>query len=123
MQTYTVSSSGTASSGGMSFPIPGTDTTSTVKRTYVARESVTVPAGTFETCHFQEDVTVSGATATTDMWVTVGSGIQIKVISDGDESVTMRASIKGPTINRSQLRHRRPCAALMTATFSCEAIE
>src|SRR3546814_16789980 len=61
-------------------PIPGTDTTSTVKHTYVARESVTVPAGTFETCHFQEDVTVSGATATTDMWVTVGSGIQIKEI-------------------------------------------
>src|SRR3546814_16470940 len=78
MQTYTVSSSGTASSGGMSFPIPGTDTTSTVKRTYVARESVTVPAGTFETCHFQEDVTVSGATATTDMWVHVGPGIQIR---------------------------------------------
>src|SRR3546814_16229792 len=37
MQTYTVSSSGTASSGGISFPIPGTDPHRPFKRTYVAR--------------------------------------------------------------------------------------
>jgi hypothetical protein len=90
-QTYTVSVSG----GPVAIP----DTTTTVKRTYVGRESITVPAGTFETCHFQEDSTVSGTTVTADMWFTVGSGIQIKVISDGDESVTTSASINGTPID------------------------
>lgn len=89
-QTYTVSTSGA--------PVAIPDTTSTVKRTYVGRESVTVPAGTFEACRFEEDVTVGSTTTTTTMWFDVGSGIELKVDA-GDISETVSASINGSPID------------------------
>src|SRR3546814_20203322 len=100
MQTYTVSSSGTASSGGTSFPIPATDTTSTVKRTYVARQSVTAPAGPFETCHFEDDVPVSAATPTTDLTVTPGSTLPTQVISGGDDTEQLRTHLPPTPTNQ-----------------------
>ena len=98
-QTFTVTVDGTATAAGMSIPLPTTTATNKLKRTYVGRDSITVPAGTFETCHFQEDTTVEGATTTTDLWMTVGSGVEVKAISDGDETVLISASINGTPID------------------------
>lgn len=98
-QTFTITTSATVTTAGMSFPVPDTTTNTTQKRLYVGRDSITVPAGTFETCHFQEDSTVSGNTSSTDVWFSVGSGVQIKAVADGDVTELLSASIDGSPIN------------------------
>jgi len=98
-QTFTITTGGTVSAGGMSLPIPETTANNKLKRTYIGRDTVTVPAGTFEACHFQEDSTVNGTTATTETWFSVGSGVQLKAISDGDVTVLISASINGTPID------------------------
>jgi hypothetical protein len=98
-QTSTITVDGTTSAGGMSFPIPPVDTTQKLKRTYVGRDSITVPAGTFETCHFQDDATVDGNTVTTDLWMAVGSGVEVKSVASGDENVLVSATINGTPID------------------------
>ncbi|WP_211242940.1 hypothetical protein [Sinimarinibacterium sp. CAU 1509] len=91
-QTYTIKSETPLSP----FPIPDQSVTTTT--TYVGRETVTVPAGTFATCRFSEtDATVSGSTTTTN-WIAVDSGLLIKAVSEGDESVLISAKINGVAV-------------------------
>lgn len=80
-------------------PAPSTqvDIAETIK--YIGRESVTVPAGTFNACKFQtSSSTDGGAAAVTTEWFAVGSGIFLKNKSGGDESVLISASINGAPV-------------------------
>ena len=75
--------------GGAS--IPGQDpvvSERTVTTTYQGRETITVPAGTFETCKFTDS---DGGT----QWLSVGDGLPVKTEADGDESVLISATING----------------------------
>jgi hypothetical protein len=46
---------------------------------YVGRESVTVPAGTYNACKFEHSDTESGTTSVTTQWVIVGVGLPVKM--------------------------------------------
>lgn len=46
---------------------------------YVSRESVTVPAGTYNTCKFEHTDTTAGETGVTTQWVIVGKGLPVKM--------------------------------------------
>ncbi|ULQ47032.1 hypothetical protein JN531_001815 [Flagellatimonas centrodinii] len=85
MQTYSV----TTESSAIPFPIPATSISSTT--TYVGREQVSVPAGTFEACKFTD----TDGTSNTTRWMAVGSGIFLKSISDGDVNELVSYSING----------------------------
>jgi hypothetical protein len=61
----------------------------TTTNTYVARETITVPAGTYETCKFTSQE--AGADATTT-WYVVGRGIPVKTTHGGTSSFTMQAT-------------------------------
>lgn len=68
--------------------------------TYVGRERITVPAGTFDTCRFHFE---AGPNDTEDIWLTVGNGgIDVKVVEnrDGmqDTSELVSASINGQPV-------------------------
>ena len=74
-QTVTITKSGTVTnvtSGGA--PIALEDE---AIWTYVGQETLTVPAGTFKTCHFTMTDT-SDAGTSTDYWLTVGTSITVK---------------------------------------------
>jgi hypothetical protein len=86
-QTVTITKSGTVTdvtSGAA--PIAAEDE---AIWTYVGQETVTVPAGTFKTCHFTTTDTSDPATST-DYWLTLGTSIPVKqvdtTIPDGQPS-------------------------------------
>lgn len=56
-------------------------TTETRRVTYTGRETVTVPAGTFETCRFEFTVAIKGERDTATDWVAVGSGVSVKSVA------------------------------------------
>lgn len=83
------------------------ETTRTV--TYEGRETVTVPAGTFETCRltFEEVSRVEGLSeveATSSVWLGVGFGLLVREIDDEDgdatETVLLSGSINGQPITQ-----------------------
>lgn len=87
-QTYTVN---------VESDIPGAPSTSTEvtdKTTYLGRETVTVPAGTFHACKMR--TTSSGDETTT--WFAPGNGIMVKQTSGDQEDVLESASINGNPI-------------------------
>lgn len=62
--------------------------TNTVKLTYLGRERITVPAGTFNTCAFEQQISGQDEDATSfaitiKSWLSVGDGLQIKLESTG----------------------------------------
>lgn len=66
--------------------------------TYLGRERVTVPAGTFDTCLFRKSNSLNVG-KTSDQWEAVGSGIQIqRVDNDGFTSVLIDGAINGESI-------------------------
>lgn len=74
--------------GGTSLPPSQINTTTTTK--YVGRESVRVPAGTYNTCKFE--VTTAGSSGVITSWAIVGNGSSVQVISTGDAPFTMQAT-------------------------------
>ena len=107
-ETYTLSSDLTTPSGTH---LTSTQT-STKTITFVGIEFVTVPAGTFKSCKFVETGTTRlggpGGTVITDpvstQWVSVGSGIPVKGISQkflpsGAVSSTDTTELTSATIN------------------------
>jgi hypothetical protein len=87
------SGSTTISTGGI-LGTPGTSTVSptpvdtTVK--FVAVETITVPAGTFKTCKFQDYATATPGNVTTS-WLIYGNGISVKsesVTTSGTQTIT-----------------------------------
>lgn len=80
-QTYTGTTTVTSASP---FPgVPGTSTTTTTTITqhirFVGIESVTVPAGTFSACKF-EDTDPAAPTSLTTTWLAVGHGSVVKTV-------------------------------------------
>ncbi|QHS09947.1 DUF3597 domain-containing protein [Sinimarinibacterium sp. NLF-5-8] len=61
--------------------------------TYVGRETVTVPAGTFETCRFDETSVISSLSdreMTETKWLAVGSGVLVRLVMQGAPPGTYR---------------------------------
>lgn len=69
---------------------------------YVGRESVTVPAGTYNACKFEHSDTDSGTTSVTTQWVIVGVGLPVKMTStvNGQTQTIQATSI---TLNGQRL--------------------
>ena len=105
--TYTYSQTGniTTTTGGL-FGLPGSTTTtpfsSTQTVTYVSRESVTVPAGTYNACKFQS--TTPGSTDVTSQWVIVGKGVPVQTITtNAAGAVTQTIQATSITFNGQRL--------------------
>ena len=71
-QTYTVKQE----SVGSPFPITLPDTTQTDSITFLGQESVTVPAGTFNTCKMKTDNLNNNTTTTTYLWLVASGSYQ-----------------------------------------------
>jgi hypothetical protein len=65
---------------------------------YLGHETVTVPAGTFETCKFDNE---NGLTTT---WEAVGTGVPIKSLSTASDGTTITLQLNSGTINGSPIR-------------------
>ena len=78
---------------------PATETDVTRTRTYTGRQTITVPAGTFETCRVEEIVNRADGDENNVIWFGVGSGVVIRQIgnADGDSTTTelLSGSING----------------------------
>ncbi len=73
--------------------------------TYIGRETVTVPAGTFETCHFQLIAAENTGTYINDEWLGVGNGLEIlETDSDGGSSPVNREELVSASINGTPVR-------------------
>lgn len=55
--------------------------TETRRVTYAGHETVSVPAGIFETCRFDITVTIKGKRETLTEWIAVGSGLSVKSVT------------------------------------------
>ena len=87
--THTFTSTTTGTFGG--FTLPPTTSTSTETIRYLGRETVTVPAGTFQTCKFEID----GVTTT---WEIVGKGLAAKT-SSSSQGTTFTLELTAGSIN------------------------
>jgi len=104
-QSYTTTYSGTTTQttrgmpGVSEAPETSTDTSTTTMR-YVGRQTITVPAGTYQTCRF--DSTYGSAAGSDSEWRIVGSGIVVKTIS-GTGSATTITEAASVTLNGQAL--------------------
>ena len=85
----------------MGFPY-STTTDQTKTKKFAGMETVTVPAGTFKSCRFEETVqaTTLGKT-TTDIsthWVAFGSGLEIKTVAGTSTTELLAANINGSAV-------------------------
>ena len=100
--SYTTTVTTTVNTGGFgsSTQTTETDTTRTVR--YVGRQTVSVPAGTFETCRFDSTSTTTfngeSSTSSSTDYFGVGNGILIKNESGGDMTELQSATINGAAI-------------------------
>jgi hypothetical protein len=86
-QTYTARTSGTAGSAA---------NTTSFTRTFVGIETVTVPAGTFRACRFDETSTTAGATARSSEWIaSIGLSVRSLDRVNGAETVLESATVNG----------------------------
>lgn len=78
-------------------PITRVRTTETRRVTYAGHETVTVPAGTFETCRFDISVTIRGERGTITDWIAIGSGVMVKSVTRdaGSLAATMLELTRG----------------------------
>ena len=100
-QTYTITS--TATFTGLP-PINSSQSqTETVR--YLGRDSVTVPAGTFDTCKFEQTIGTGASAVTSTQWTAAGSaaGVTVKSVSPGDAGSTTTLELKAGTINGSAI--------------------
>lgn len=71
-------------------------------RSYFGREQVVVPAGTFESCKFeQKTITTTDGTTTTSIslnWFDVGSGVLLRAEAEGDVTELLSGSVNGAQI-------------------------
>lgn len=99
--TKTTTVRSTVLSSSMGVPAPGTVTTAggSTTHTFEARESITVPAGTYSTCRYR----VAGSTGdVTTSWFIVGRGIMAK--SEARTSAgTQTIQLKSGTLNGARL--------------------
>ncbi|MEN0037320.1 MAG: hypothetical protein AAGC78_09635 [Cellvibrio sp.] len=100
-ESYTQSYSIGTKTVVMGFPVTVTsEHESTV--TFKGTESVTVPAGTFNTCRFETSTktTASGATSTgvSTTWITVNTGVSVRTEADGDVTELVSGTINGNAI-------------------------
>lgn len=77
----------TTVSGGI-VPETTVRTTETRRVTYAGRETVTVPAGTFETCRFDFTVAIGTESDTATDWVAVGKGLSVKSVARDTDTAT-----------------------------------
>ncbi|MDO3387522.1 hypothetical protein QWI17_16895 [Gilvimarinus sp. SDUM040013] len=76
--------------------VMGIDITTSINftRTFTGFEDITVPAGSYSACRF--DIDQDGELTT--RWVAVGSGIELKVVSGGDETVFVSGTLNGTNL-------------------------
>ncbi len=93
VQTYAGTT--TTTTGGIA-GVPGTTTTSNLSASqttrYLGRESVTVPAGTFNACKFEQFDTASPSNVTTS-WLAPGNGVMVKTTgtsTQGPQTISAR---------------------------------
>ena len=85
-----------SSFGGTQLPTQTITTNVVDNRTYVGRESITVPAGTFETCKFTQTTSFDGNNSgTSTTWISVDHGFFVKSIAGDTENVIVSLSING----------------------------
>jgi hypothetical protein len=106
--SYTYSQTGTVTSTTPPlFPgLPATTTTTPVSvtqtLTYVGRESVTVPAGTYNACKFRS--TTAGNSDVTTQWVVVSKGVPVQTITtNAAGTVTQTIQATSITLNGQKL--------------------
>jgi len=108
-RTQTGVTTGTTTTTITAPPLPPKTTTTTTGPTtltgtdtikYVGRATVTVPAGTFSTCHYQQVNAVS-PNVTLNSWTIVGNGIMVRAqSSDGTYDVKANwVKFNGQTLN------------------------
>lgn len=87
--------------------VPGFGTVTTTTETdetstYVGRETVTVRAGTFETCRFDDTVTQTtqgqSSTSQSSNWFDTGSGLLVRQVSGDTTSELVEGTINGTPI-------------------------
>ena len=88
-----VTSTTTITVTGLPAPIPSQTTTTTSTVTYVGQEAVTVPAGTFTACKFQE-VFASAPNAPTFQWISLG-GVPVKYTELDEQQGTTTFELLG----------------------------
>lgn len=100
-QTYTATTEGSVSG----FQFGPTSANITLKTTYLGQETITVPAGTFRTCKFQRDETISGGSGsgsgTTFEWHGAGASNNVVIKTertDGGISELQSGSINNVPI-------------------------
>ena len=85
-----------SSFGGTQLPTQTITTNVVDNRTYVGRESITVPAGTFETCKFTQTTSFDGTNSgTSTTWISVDHGFFVKSVAGDTENVIVSLSING----------------------------
>ena len=85
-----------SSFGGTQLPTQTITTNVVDNRTYVGRESITVPAGTFETCKFTQTTSFDGNNSgTSTTWISVDHGFFVKSVAGDTENVIVSLSING----------------------------
>lgn len=97
-QTYVADERTNARGQTFTQSIEVTDTT-----TYIGRRTVTVPAGTFETCLFESESRITGpfpAGGVSQFWFSVGTGLLVKEIGENgrDSTELLSAKINGKSI-------------------------
>lgn len=91
----------TMSGGGVTLPPQTTTDTATQTHAYEARESITVPAGTYDTCRYRETEPSGGYTL---QWHVVGKGIPARIEGYSASGVVGgRSELKSATLNGAPL--------------------
>ena len=86
-QTDVQNWTGTSTAQGRTSPLQGGRTIR-----FVARETITVPAGTFETCRFEQSQSSSPTPLTT--WIAVGWGVPVQLRSGTGAQATTTAALR-----------------------------
>jgi len=111
-QTQTWTGVYTVSYSGSGAPGPSTSTNTTTLRTittYVGRETITVPAGTYETCKYEVITPGTSSTAGSPYllgsiqtsWTIVGTGIQVQSTSSSPASTTPGSAFQATSVMRA----------------------
>lgn len=87
----------TGAFGSSTTPLNLTQTTK-----YVGQETITVPAGTYNTCKFEDHDTASPNSVTTQ-WVIVGKGLPAQIVSKDGATTTQTIKATSITINGQRI--------------------
>lgn len=93
-QVYTVSSTMKIETVGIPFPIPAQEFSYSYKFTYVGKESLTVPAGTFQACKVQTTSTSNGTTSNTTQWLVAEGRLKGMPLKTDDGAGTTSVATK-----------------------------